>query len=198
MEGNLSIARQIACPVVLISSSLENGQENTDFYMLSSISYVNLTPLILSSAFLKTSKTGAAALASKTMAVSVLSFEHLMAVTKLENQTAAEKSSMAADENLRQCGFSAGRLNSGLLYIRDSLLACSLEIFEQTELDQYIVVLAKIEETAALEPDKEPDKEADKVSDSSLDRSEPLIRYNRLYATIDKERLSQGNDRYPV
>lgn len=194
MEGNLSIARQIACPVVLISSSLENGQENTDFYMLSSISYVNLTPLILSTAFLKTSKTGAAALASKTMAVSVLSFEHLMAVTKLENQTAAEKSSVAADENLRQCGFSAGRLHSGLLYIRDSLLACSLKIFEQTELDQYIVVLAKIEETAALEPDKEADKEPD----SSIDRSEPLIRYNRLYATIDKERLSQGNDRYPV
>jgi hypothetical protein len=65
-----------------------------------------------------------------------------------------------------------------------------LRIFEQTELDQYIVVLAKIEETAALEPDKEPD--------SSIDRSEPLIRYNRLYATIDQERLSQGNDRYPV
>lgn len=194
MEGNLSIARQIACPVVLISSSLENGQGNTDFYMLSSISYVNLTPLILSTAFLKTSKTGAAALASKTMAVSVLSYEHLMAVTKLENQTAAEKSSMAADENLRQCGFRSDRLHSGLLYIRDSLLACSLRIFEQTELDQYIVVLAKIEETAALEPDKQPDK----VSDSSIDRSEPLIRYNRLYATIDKERLSQGNDRYPV
>lgn len=192
------MARQIACPVVLISSSLENEHENTDFYMLSSISYVNLEPLILSTAFLKTSKTGSAALASKTMAVSVLSFEHVEAVTKLENQTAAEKSSLAADENLSQCGFSSGRLNSGLLYICDSLLACSLKIFQQIELDQYIVVLAKIEETAALQPDRALDRALDTALDSSLDRSEPLIRYNRLYATIDHEKLSQGNDRYPV
>lgn len=194
MEGNLSIARQIACPVVLISSSLENEHENTDFYMLSSISYVNLEPLILSTAFLKTSKTGSAALASKTMAVSVLSFEHVEAVTKLENQTAAEKSALAADENLSQCGFSPGRLNSGLLYIRDSLLACSLKIFQQIELDQYIVVLAKIEETATTPLDRA----IESASTSKTVSTEPLIRYNRLYATIDKERLSQGNDRYPV
>lgn len=188
------MARQIACPVVLISSSLENEHENTDFYMLSSISYVNLEPLILSTAFLKTSKTGSAALASKTMAVSVLSFEHVEAVTKLENQTAAEKSALAADENLSQCGFSSGRLNSGLLYICDSLLACSLKIFQQIELDQYIVVLAKIEETATTPLDRA----IESVSTSKTVSTEPLIRYNRLYATIDKERSSQGNDRYPV
>ncbi|MBP9089583.1 flavin reductase [bacterium] len=186
MEGNFSIARQIACPVVLISSALENGHENTDFYMLSSISYVNLEPLILSTAFLKTSKTAAVALASTQMAVSVLSFQHRKAVAKLESQTSAERDLISASENLSLCGFSFGRLNSGLLYIRDSLLACSLRIFERTELDQYNVVLAKIEERAALN------------LDNLGDGTEPLIRYNRLYATLDQERLIQGNDRYPV
>ena len=194
MEGNLSIARQIACPVVLISSSLENGQEKADFYMISSISYVNLEPLILSTAFLKTSKTAAAALASKIMAVSVLSFQHLEAVTKLESQTSAEKNLISASENLNQCGFSSGRLNSGLLYIRDSLLACSLRIFEQTELDQYIVALAKIEEAAT----NQLDRTTGGSSASKKASTEPLIRYNQLYATIDQERLIQGNDRYPV
>lgn len=186
MQGNLSIARQIACPVVLLSSSLTNEQGKADFYMLSSISYVNLEPLILSTAFLKTSKTASAALASKMMAVSVLSFQHLAAVSKLESQTSAEKDLASASKNLSHCGFNSDRLESGLLYVRDSLLACSLRIFEQTELDQYIVVLAKIEETAALS------------LYSSIDRAEPLIRYNRLYATIDQERLTEGNDRYPV
>jgi len=120
------------------------------------------------------------------MAVSVLSFQHLAAVSKLESQTSAEKDSTSANDNLSLCGFSPDRLKSGLLYISDSLLACSLRIFEQTELDQYIVVLAKIEETAAHN------------LDSSIARAEPLIRYNRLYATIDQERLTEGNDRYPV
>ncbi len=186
MAREFSIARQIACPVVLISSSIANERGKADFYMLSSISYVNLEPLILSTAFLKTSKTASAALASKTMAVSVLSFQHLAAVSKLESQTSAEKDSTSANDNLSLCGFSPDRLKSGLLYISDSLLACSLRIFEQTELDQYIVVLAKIEETAAHN------------LDSSIARAEPLIRYNRLYATIDQERLTEGNDRYPV
>lgn len=152
--------------------------------MLSSISYVNLDPMIISTAFLRTSRTAAAALSNNLMAVSVLSFQHLESVKKLESQTSAEKDLTSASENLSLCGFSYSRLNSGLLYIKDSLLACSLKIFEQTELNQYTVVLAKIEETIASESEKTS--------------REPLIRYNRLYATIDHERLSQGNDRYPV
>ena len=179
MTGQLSLARQIACPVVLISSALEAepGQgvaQQQDFYMVSSISYVNLEPLILSTAFLKTSRTAAAALANKLMAVSMLSFQHL------------SREPLDPAENLTRCGFSNGRLNSGLLYIKDSLLAIGLRIFEQTELDQYIVVLAKLEETAELE-----------VVGKNASQ-EPLIRYNRHYATIDQDRLSQGNERYPV
>ncbi len=199
MASHLALARQIACPVVLISSVLDiehkpelaqqqqqqQQQQRQDFYMVSSISYVNLEPLILSTAFLKTSKTAAAALSNKRMAVSMLSFHHLEAVKKLENQT-GEKDQLGAVENLSQCGFISGRLNSGLLYIKDSLLALGLTIFERTELDQYIVVLAKVEETATTE------------SLSKSASQEPLIRYNRLYATIDQDRLSQGNERYPV
>ena len=196
MAANLSIARQIACPVVLISSNLKNEQGHKlepelelyrDLYMLSSISYVNLEPLILSTAFLKTSKTGAAALKNGVMAVSVLGLRHLESVKKLESQ-AAEKDLFRAAENLSQCGFTTNRLESGLLYVRDSLAALGLRIFAQTELEQYIVVLAKIEETASTEI----------RSASETASLEPLIRYNRLYATIDQERLSQGNDRYPV
>lgn len=191
MASQLSLARKIACPVVLISSALDaeanqEGGPQQDFYMVSSISYVNLEPLILSTAFLKTSKTAAAALSNKLMAVSMLSFQHLDAVKKLESQTVAEKERLGAVENLSHCGFKYGRLNSGLLYIKDSLLAIGLRIFEQTELDQYIVVLAKLEETATTEG----------LSKSAS--QEPLIRYNRLYATIDQERLSQGNEHYPV
>ena len=177
--------------MVLISSALEAepGQgvaQQQDFYMVSSISYVNLEPLILSTAFLKTSRTAAAALANKLMAVSMLSFQHLEAVKKLENQTVVSREPLDPAENLTRCGFSNGRLNSGLLYIKDSLLAIGLRIFEQTELDQYIVVLAKLEETAELE-----------VVGKNASQ-EPLIRYNRHYATIDQDRLSQGNERYPV
>ncbi len=191
MASHLSLARQIACPVVLISSVLEAeaNQEvarQQDFYMVSSISYVNLEPLILSTAFLKTSRTAAAALSNKRMAVSMLSFQHLDAVKKLESQTVVEKERLGAVESLTHCGFINGRLNSGLLYIKDSLLALGLRIFEQTELEQYIVVLAKLEETATTEG----------LSESAS--QEPLIRYNRLYATIDQDRLSQGNERYPV
>lgn len=190
MTSHLSLARQIACPVVLISSSLEaepnpKGALQQDFYMVSSISYVNLEPLILSTAFLKTSQTAAAALSNKRMAVSILSFQHLDSVKKLENQT-GEKDPLCAVENLNKLGFGGGRLNSGLLYIKDSLLALGLRIFEQTELEQYIVVLAELEETATTEG----------LSESAS--QEPLIRYNRLYATIDQDRLSQGNERYPV
>lgn len=190
MASHLLLARQIACPVVLISSSLEaepnqKGALQQDFYMVSSVSYVNLEPLILSTAFLKTSQTAAAALSNKRMAVSILSFQHLDAVKKLENQT-GEKDPLCAVENLNKFGFINGRLNSGLLYIKDSLLALGLKIFEQTELEQYIVVLAKLEETATTEG----------LSKSAS--QEPLIRYNRLYATIDHERLNQGNERYPV
>lgn len=191
MASHLSPARQIACPVVLISSVLESepnqaSAHQQDFYMVSSISYVNLEPLILSTAFLKTSKTAAAALSNKLMAVSILSFQHLDAVKKLESQAVVEKERLGALENLNQCGFVSGRLNSGLLYIKDSLLALGLRIFEQTELEQYIVVLAELEETATTEGlSKNPSQE-------------PLIRYNRLYATIDQDRLSQGNERYPV
>ncbi len=191
MASHLSPARQIACPVVLISSVLESepnqaSAHQQDFYMVSSISYVNLEPLILSTAFLKTSKTAAAALSNKLMAVSILSFQHLDSVKKLESQAVGEKERLGAVENLNQCGFISGRLNSGLLYIKDSLLALGLRIFEQTELEQYIVVLAKLEETATTEG----------LSKSAS--QEPLIRYNRLYATIDQDRLSQGNERYPV
>ncbi len=191
MASHLSPARQIACPVVLISSVLESepnqaSAHQQDFYMVSSISYVNLEPLILSTAFLKTSKTAAAALSNKLMAVSILSFQHLDAVKKLESQAVVEKERLGALENLNQCGLVSGRLNSGLLYIKDSLLALGLRIFEQTELEQYIVVLAKLEETATTET----------LSKSAS--QEPLIRYNRLYATIDQDRLSQGNERYPV
>ncbi|MDQ5935642.1 MAG: hypothetical protein QG574_2957, partial [Cyanobacteriota bacterium erpe_2018_sw_21hr_WHONDRS-SW48-000092_B_bin.40] len=109
MASHLSLARQIACPVALISSVLEaepnqEGALQQDFYMVSSISYVNLEPLILSTAFLKTSKTAAAALSNKLMAVSMLSFQHLDAVKKLENQT-GEKDPLGAVENLNKFGF---------------------------------------------------------------------------------------------
>ncbi len=191
MTSQLALARQIACPVVLISSVLEaeanqEGARRQDFYMVSSISYVNLEPLILSTAFLKTSKTAAAALTNKLMAVSILSYQHLDAVKKLESQTAVEKERLGAVENLTHCGFINNRLKSGLLYIEDSLLAVGLKIFEQTELDQYIVVLAKLEETTTNE------------GRSKSPSQEPLIRYNRLYATIDRDRLNQGNESYPV
>lgn len=197
MESYLALAKQIACPVALISSAYESDKKQGetsdcyhDFYMISSINYVNLDPLVLSTTFLKTSKTGVAALANKQMAVSLLSFQHLDSVTKLESQPTSEKDPGRAADNLSKIGFSSGRLKSGLLYIKDSLLALGLQIFAQTELDQYIVVMAKIEEIAPIETIS--------ATENGTTKLEPLIRYNRLYATIDQERLSQGNDRYPV
>ncbi len=203
MESHLALARRIACPVALISSAYANakksGETNDnysdfcdfyDFYMISSISYVNLDPLILSTTFLKTSKTGTAALASKQMAVSLLGFQHLDSVMKLESQPPSEKDPSKAASTLSKIGFNNGRLQSGLLYVKDSLLSLGLQIFSQSELDQYIVVMATIEEIAPTETTSDEQK--------GTTKREPLIRYNRLYATIDQERLSQGNDRYPV
>lgn len=186
-SSSLALARQIACPVVLISSS-SNKQGSTDkqaddLCMVSSINYVNLEPLVISTTFLKTSKTGSAALASKKMAISLLHFQHLEAVEKLESLTTKEKEQISAAEYLQNCGFATARLKSNLLYI-EGCPAFELCIFAQTELEQYIVVLAKPAETVgASEPNK---------------NLEPLIRYNRLYCTIDRERLSQENERYPV
>lgn len=183
--------------MVLISSLLKSEQglkeeRNTDFYMISSISYVNLEPLVISTTFLKTSKTGFAALLSKQMAVSLLSFEQLDAVEQLGKLSSAEKAQNYAAENLAQCGFTTGRLKSGLLFIEGSI-AFSLRIFDQTELEQYIVVMAELEENQDSNFASISAKEAEQSQ-----RFEPLIRYNRLYGTIDKKRLSQGNDRYPV
>lgn len=169
----LEAARLIACPVTLLTA-LSKGEDRA---MISSISYANLEPLILTTTLAQTSNTGRAILESRAMAVSLLAEKDLTKVEKLSTSKAADK--------LQDAGFNIGRLDNGLAYAADALAVFDVEIIEQVSLEKYIAVLARVRQVL--------------INDNSQ-AGLPLIRYNRSWTSINCDSLQKGLavDHYPV
>lgn len=170
----LEAARLIACPVTLLTA-LSKGEDRA---MISSISYANLEPLILTTTLARTSNTGRTILESRAMAVSLIAEQDLDKVEKLSTSTATDK--------LKDAGFSIGRLENGLAYAVDALAVFDVEIIEQVQLEKYIAVMARVHQVL--------------INDRDAGAALPLIRYNRSWTTINRDSLQKGLaiDHYPV
>lgn len=204
----LQAARQIACPVAVLTAlnhtdSLpqtgmkakepqeeERASELThkelasqelasqELAIISSISYANLNPLLLSTTLIKTSRTGAAILKSGKTAVSLLNEKHRQAVERL--------STINEGPRLSAAGFKIEHLEpSGLFYISDALAVFELEIVERVSLDNYTTIIGRVCQVHLP---------------TSSQQAAPLIRYNRSWAAVNLNSIRQTieSDNYPV
>lgn len=200
----LQAARQIACPVAVLTAlndtdspqtqpqmNTEEPQEEVkaselthkeltsqELAIISSISYANLSPLLLSTTLTKTSRTGAAILKGGKTAVSLLNENHRQAVERLITTSEGPRLSAA--------GFKIERLEpSGLIYIAGALAVFELEIVERVSLDNYTTIIGRVCQVHLPK---------------SSQQAAPLIRYNRSWAAVDLNSVRQTieSDNYPV
>lgn len=182
----LQAARQIACPVAVLTAlddpdsapKAQPGEGPQELAIISSISYANLNPLLLSTTLAKTSRTGAVILASGKTAVSLLSESHRPAVERL--------STIKEGPRLSAAGFKIERLEpSGLFYISDALAVFELEIVERVSLDNYTTIVGRVCQVHLP---------------TSSQQAAPLIRYNRSWAAVNLNSVRQTieSDNYPV
>jgi flavin reductase (DIM6/NTAB) family NADH-FMN oxidoreductase RutF len=146
--------------------------------IISSISYANLNPLVLSTTLTKTSRTGAAILKNGKTAVSLLTENHRQAVERLITTSEGPRLSAA--------GFKIERLEpSGLIFIADALAVFELEIVERVGLDNYTTIIGRVCQVHLP---------------TSNRQAAPLIRYNRSWAAVDLNSVRQTieSDDYPV
>jgi len=175
----IAAAKLIASPVTVVTTYDRQSQKT--LAMISTVSYAQLDPLTLSSGVLKKSHTGRAIFESGVFAVSVVAYEQL---DKLEKMSLL--SSGQDQDKLSAAGFEKARFaDSGLEYIKDCLAAFSLKLVGQVDLENYVAIVGVVTEVVHLE-----DPQANNLT--------ALIRYNRCYGPIDKGRLKEAIDSYPI
>jgi flavin reductase (DIM6/NTAB) family NADH-FMN oxidoreductase RutF len=178
-SDSMAAARLISTPVTVVTTY--DKQSDKTLAMISTVSYAQLEPLTLSSGVLIKSRTGRAILESGAFAVSVVAFEQLPALEKMSLLSTGQDI-----DKLTAAGFEKARFKgSGLEYIKDCLAAFSLKLVGKVELENYVAIIGLVTEAAHLE-----DPQAHKLT--------ALIRYNRCYGPIDKARLKEAIDSYPI
>lgn len=175
----MAAARLISSPVTIVTTY--DKQSDKTLAMISTVSYAQLEPLSLSSGVVKKSRTGRAIFESGVFAVSVVSYEQLDRLEKMSLLSAGQD-----QDKLSAAGFEKARFaESGLEYVKDCLAAFSLTLVGKVELENYVAIVGKVTEVMHLE-----DQHADSLT--------ALIRYNRCYGPIDKARLKEAIDSYPI
>jgi len=175
----IGAAKLIASPVTVVTAF--DSQSAKTLAMISTVSYAQLEPLTLSSGVLKKSRTGRAIFESGKFAVSVVAYEQLEKLEKMSLLSAGQD-----QDKLSAAGFEKSQFaGSGLEYIKDSLAAFSLKLVGQVELENYVAIIGVVTEAVHLE-------------DPQASNLRALIRYNRCYGPIDKDRLKEAIDSYPI
>lgn len=175
----MASARLISAPVTVVTAY--DPQSKKTLATISTVSYVQLDPLTISSGVLARSRTGRAILETGTFAASIVAFEQLPLLEKMSMLSAGQDI-----DKLTAAGFEKSQFEgSGLEYIKNCLAAFSLKLVGKVELENYVAIIGRVTETYHLE-----DPMANKLT--------PVIRYNRCYGPIDKARLKEGIDSYPI
>ncbi len=175
----MASARLISAPVTVVSAF--DPQSQKTLATISTVSYVQLDPLTLSSGVVARSRTGRAILETGAFAVSVVAFEQLPLLEKMSLLSAGQDI-----DKLTAAGFEKSRFTgSGIEYIKDCLAAFSLKLVGKVELENYVAIIGLVTEVTHLE-------------DPLENKLTPVIRYNRCYGPIDKARLKEGIDSYPI
>jgi flavin reductase (DIM6/NTAB) family NADH-FMN oxidoreductase RutF len=176
---SIAAAKLISSPVTVVTTFDKPSQKT--LAMISTVSYAQLDPLALSTGVLKKSRTGRAIFDSGIFAVSVMSFEQLASLEKMSLLSTGQDV-----DKLTAAGFEKAQFEgSGLEYVKDSLAAFSLTVAGHVDLENYVAIVGKVVEAVHLK-------------DPQANRLTPLIRYNRCYGPIDKDRLKEAIDSYPV
>jgi flavin reductase (DIM6/NTAB) family NADH-FMN oxidoreductase RutF len=176
---SMQAARLISSPACVITT-IEKQSDKT-LAMISTVSYAQLDPLTLSSGVLKKSRTGKAIFDSGIFAVSVMSFDQLALVEKMSLLSGGQDV-----DKLTSVGFEKARFEkSGLEYVKGSLAAFALELVGHVDLESYVAIVGRVTETAHLK-------------EMQAERLTPLIRYNRCYGPLDKTKLKDAIDSYPI
>jgi flavin reductase (DIM6/NTAB) family NADH-FMN oxidoreductase RutF len=160
------LAGMIACPVVLLTASDETARR----VMVTTVSYVSFDPLVLATAFLKSSCTAALAMSVKRLGISVARYEQRYMVERIATSSAADVFAEGAMEPLA--------FASGVHYFADSLVAFDCSIESVTECGASALLLLRVNEAVTFAA------------------GEPLLRYNRQYGRLME--LTAGHDSYPV
>lgn len=170
-SDDLHLARLVACPVVVLTAAPPEGEGY--LAMVSSLSYADLSPVLFATNLSKSSRTGAAILASGNLTVSIMADHHQEALRHLSNNSQPCPLS-AAGFTLRKTAFAPG--------IDDAISVFTASVKERMPLpSSTLIVLAPLER--ALE--------------GNFEQQSPLIRYNRSYRILAGE-FAEAEDAYPV
>lgn len=171
-------AQKLACTVAVITAPGEGASDNDVYHaMITTIGYISLEPLLLSTSVQLSSRTGQAVIKSGKLAVSLLAQEQHDLADRL-----AELSRNAVYDGgdpLNASGFSMSRFAvTKLPYVADCALALDCTMTNKIDLPQSVLLIFSVDDMVASE-------------------RHPLIRYNRHYARLD-EQLVVASDHYPV
>lgn len=189
----IEAVRKLACPVVLLTVASSDASE-IDRAIVTSVSYSNLSPLVLSTPVSQHSRTGKILIAEKRFAISILAYDHLTCVEKFSEAQLADSAEATCESLLISSGFQIERSASGFLVVKNT---------QTIELAVKGVIAFDSEAQSSTNGDAEKGAyvliigAATAVAGEPLD-SRPLIRYNRKYVTLDENSFAAGNDKYPV